>query len=140
MTLFSKIKEYFANRKAKRVAREKAFDLILKQAVDTPIAVQSMTKIIEEFLAKLEETRRQEASHFQDYLTNIKTEVLNKFKELEAKKDLDTANIHKAIAGLLEVFGENAKAMTNYFRIETRQAEETLKTSLEKPTPADLTF
>ena len=140
MTMFSKIKEYFANRKAKRVAREKAFDLILKQAVDTPIAVQSMTKTVEEFLKRLEETRRQEASHFQDYLMNIKSEVLNKFKELEAKKELDSANIHKAIAELLEVFGANAKAMTNYFRIETRQAEETLKASLEKPTEADAIF
>ena len=140
MTLYSKIKNYFANRKAKRVAREKAFDLILKQAVDTPIAVQAMTKTIEEFLSRLEEGRRQEASHFQDYLTNIKQEVLNKFKALEAKKDLDSANIHKAIAELLEVFGANAKAMTNYFRVETRNAEEVLKASMEKPTEADALF
>ena len=129
MTLYSKIKNYFADRKAKKQAREKVLDLILRQTVETPIAVKEMTKTVEEFLTRLEETRRQEMAHFQDYLQKI-----------EDKKDLDSANIHKAIAELLEVFGANAKAMTNYFRVEARQAEETLKASKEEPTEADLTF
>lgn len=129
MTLYSKIKNYFADRKAKKQAREKVLDLILRQTVETPIAVKEMTKTVEEVLRRLEETRRQEMAHFQDYLQKI-----------EDKKDLDSANIHKAIAELLEVFGANAKAMTNYFRVETRQAEETLKASKEEPTEADLIF
>lgn len=129
MTLYSKIKNYFADWKAKREARQKVFDLILRQTVETPIAVQAMTRTVEEFLTRLEETRRQEMAHFQDYLQKI-----------EDKKDLDSANIHKAIGELLEIFGANAKAMTNYFRVETRQAEDLLKASKEEPTEADLTF
>lgn len=127
--LISKIKNYFADRKAKKEARQKVFDLILRQTVETPIAVKEMTRTIEKFLTRLEETRRQEMAHFQDYLQKI-----------EDKKDLDSANIHKAIGELLEIFGANAKAMTNYFRVETRQAEETLKASKEEATEADLTF
>ena len=129
MILYSKIKNYFADRKAKKQAREKVLDLILRQTVETPIAVKEMTRTVEEVLKRLEEARRQEMAHFQDYLQKI-----------EDKKDLDSAKIHKAIGELLEIFGANAKAMTNYFRVETRQAEDLLKASKEEPTEADLRF
>lgn len=129
MILYSKIKNYFADRKAKKQAREKVLDLILRQTVETPIAVKEMTRTVEEVLKRLEEARRQEMAHFQDYLQKI-----------EDKKDLDSAKIHKAIGELLEIFGANAKAMTNYFRVETRQAEDLLKASKEEPTEADLIF
>jgi len=61
-------------------------------------------------------------------------------KEIHTRNSSDLVEIGNNLDQLIETFGSNAKALTQYFRIETKIAEEKVKESKLEPTEHDLTF